>query len=59
MGRKQLTERRILVSSRVVPRLKRAIDLIAKNERRNLSQTVEILIEESPRIKAELRRGGK
>ena len=59
MGRNKLPESRILISSRVSPQLKKALDTVAAADRRNISQAVELLLEESPRIQVELRKNGR
>lgn len=59
MGRKSLPEAKIQIASRVAPRVKLAIDAVAVAEKRTTSQVIEILLEESPRVKAQIRENGK
>ena len=59
MGRKALPEMKVQIASRVAPGIKAAIDVVAVAEKRTTSQTIEILLEESPRVKAEIRKNGK
>lgn len=51
-----LPEQKQQVAGRVAPGIKRALSVIARQERRTKSQALEILLGESPRIKAELRK---
>lgn len=61
MGRKAIpeAEQKQPVSCRVSPPVKRILDAIAQEEHRNVSQVVEILLHESPRVKARLNGKGK
>jgi len=59
MGRKALPESKVQIASRVAPRIKTAIVAITEAERRTESQVIEILLEESPRVRFELRKNGK
>lgn len=59
MGRKALPENKAQIASRVAPRVKSAIDAVAVAEKRTTSQTVAILLEESPRVIAEIRKNEK
>ena len=59
MGRNKLSETKLQIAARVAPRVKMAIELVAENERRSESQAIELLLEESPKIKAQLQKSGK
>jgi hypothetical protein len=59
MGRKTLPDAKIQIAARVAPRIKAVIDAVVIAEKRTASQVVEILLEESPRVKAEIRKNGK
>lgn len=59
MGRKSLPDAKIQIASRVAPQIKSAIDAVAVAEKRTTSQVIEILLEESPRVKARIRENGK
>lgn len=54
MGRLKQKHTKAQIAARVSPLVKMAIESVAKDERRTESQTIEILLEESPRIKAKL-----
>lgn len=53
MGRKAIpkSEKKCPISSRVSPAVKEALDVIAKRDRRNVSQVVEILLEGCREVK--------
>lgn len=59
MGRTTLPETKVQIASRVASDIKDAIDKIAAQGRHTASQAIEILLEESPRIKAIIRNGKK
>lgn len=59
MGRKSLPETKVQIASRVSPAIKVVIDAVAKTEKRTPSQVIEILLEESPRVKAKIQANGK
>lgn len=54
MGRLKQKQTKAQIAARVSPLVKIAIEAVAKEERRTESQTIEILLEESPRIRAKL-----
>ena len=57
MGRTRNPEKLLLVGGAVVtPQVKAVIEQFAKVERRPIAQVLRQLLEESPRIKMELRR---
>jgi hypothetical protein len=58
MGRPKLPESKRQIAARVAPRIKAAIEVFASRERRTESQAIEILLEESPKIKTQLQRNG-
>lgn len=58
MGRLKQKQTKTQIAARVSPLVKIAIETVAKEERRTESQTIEILLEESPRIKAKLSPNG-
>lgn len=58
MGRRTLPESKIPISSRVAPVVKSVIDSVAELEQRTASQAIEILLKESPRVKARLGKNG-
>lgn len=57
MGRPKLPESKRQIAARVAPRIKAAIEVFASRERRTESQAIEILLEESPKIKVQLQGG--
>ncbi len=57
MGRTKITNKKIAVSCRVQPEVKSALDAIATDGKWKPSQALEIVVLESPRIKAALRNG--
>jgi hypothetical protein len=59
MGRTASPDTKVQIGGRVAPIIKLVIDEIADREQRTASQTLEILLKESPRIKAKLRENGK
>jgi len=59
MGRTKILDKKVAVSCRVRPNVKKALDLIAAGGKWKPAQALEIVVLESPRIKAELRRNGK
>lgn len=54
MGRPKLLETKEQIAARVARRVKVAIREVALKERRTESQVIELLLEESPKIKAQL-----
>jgi len=56
MGRPKLEETKVQIAARVAPRVKVALKMVAKNERRTESQIIELLLEDSPKIQAVLNR---
>jgi hypothetical protein len=61
MGRTASPDTKVQIAGRVAPVIKLLIDEIASKEQRTASQALEILLKESPRVKARLReaRNGK
>lgn len=59
MGRVKITDKKVHVGCRVKPSIKKALDSIAAGGKWKPAQALEIVVLESPRIKAELRRNGK
>lgn len=57
MGRLKIPEPKRQIAARVAPKIKAAIEVFASRERRTESQAIEILLEESPKIKAQLTNG--
>lgn len=58
MGRPKAPEPKRQIAARVAPKIKTAIEIFASRERRTESQAIEILLEESPKIKAQLQSNG-
>lgn len=58
MGRPKTPEPKRQIAARVAPKIKAAIEVFASRERRTESQAIEILLEESPKIKAQLQGNG-
>lgn len=56
MGRPKLTEQKAQIAARVGSKVKAAIEVLTEEECRTQSQTIELLLKESPRIKAQLRK---
>jgi hypothetical protein len=54
MGRPKVPEPKRQIAARVAPKIKAAIEIFASRERRTESQAIELLLEESPQIKAQL-----
>lgn len=54
MGRKTLPDAKIQIAARVAPRIKAAIVAVASQERRTESQVIELLLEDSPKLKAQM-----
>ncbi len=59
MGRIKVPDKKIHVGCRVKPDIKKALDSIAEGGKWKPSQALEIVVLESPRIKAALRNGGR
>ncbi len=59
MGRKLIPGKKVHIGCRVEPAVKRAIEKIASDGLWKPAQAVEILIKESPRLKAEMRKNGR
>jgi len=59
MGRKSSPDTKVQITGRVAPAIKVVIDDIAVKEQRTTSQALEILLKESPRVRAKLRENGK
>lgn len=57
MGRPKLPETKPQVAGRVAPKIKAAVKAVATRERRTESQTIELLLEQSPKVRAYLRNG--
>lgn len=57
MSRPKVPEPKRQIAARVAPQIKAAIEVFASRERRTESQAIEILLEESPKIKAQLQSG--
>lgn len=57
MGRVKIPNKKVPVSCRVKPNIKRALEAIATAGKWKPAQALEIVVMESPRIKAELRNG--
>ena len=58
MGRPKLLEPKIHIGGRVSVAVKRVMDTIGREHKWTPSQVLAIVIEESPRIKSELRKNG-
>jgi hypothetical protein len=59
MGRTASPDTKVQIAGRVAPIIKLVIDEIANREQRTASQALEILLKESPRVKAKIRAKGK
>lgn len=59
MGRPKLLETKPQVAGRVAPRIKAAVKAVATKERRTESQTIELLLEQSPKVRAYLKNGNR
>jgi hypothetical protein len=59
MGRKAQPDARVQVTGRVSPMIKTVIDDLAKQEDRTASWALEVLLKETPRVKAKIRENGK
>ena len=59
MGRTASPDTKVQITGRVAPAIKLVIDEIADKEQRTTSQALEILLKETPRIKAKIRENGK
>jgi hypothetical protein len=57
MSRPRVPEPKRQIAARVSPSIKAAIQVFASRERRTESQAIELLLEESPKIKAQLTNG--